>query len=505
MTMITPSYLGETIEYSSLHACRSTLEDPTVYRFLIDDTDNWIDNGGRSEHIFAQLSGGDYRLRIQAAGPDGIWSELATPLSLHVDSPPWLRWWAWVIYALLLAALILAIVWLTRRRQRRQHRMELLAQEHRFAREANAAKTRFLAELGHEIRTPMTGVLGMAELLLNQPLPPQQRSYAQTIKNSGEVLLTLVNDALDLARIDAGRLELVLAPFDPRALLEDIVALGLERASAKGLALSLDVAEDVPAQVIGDAVRIKQIILNLTHNALKFTEHGSVQLTLNTLQDGLLFGVSDTGSGISSDDQLRLFHHFQQLDGPQRGSGSGLGLAICRKLADLMGGQVTLHSETGRGSVFHLSLPLHVGKTDVASPPPRAPRPSGACWRLLLLEDDNVVAAVVTGLLQAQGHIVTHVANGLQGLQMLEQHRFDAVFVDLDLPGLDGLQWAQLVRAREAEGEHLPMIAITARADSEQESLTRRAGMDGFLRKPVTGEQLGDALAKQLEHPRSFA
>ncbi|RDD81545.1 response regulator [Dyella tabacisoli] len=471
----------------------------TVYRFLMDGIDsNWIDNGERGERSFPQLAGGDYRLRVQAAGPDGIWNELAIPLQIHVESPPWLRWWAWIIYALLLAATMLGLVWLTRRRQRGLHHMELLAQEHRLAHEANSAKTRFLAELGHEIRTPMTGVLGMAELLLNQPLPLLERSYAQTIKNSGEVLLTLVNDALDLARIEAGRLELVSAPFDPRALLQDVVALGLERASAKGLALTVTVAPDVPARVIGDAVRIKQIIMNLTHNALKFTDHGSVRLTLQTVKDCLLFEVRDTGSGISSNDQLRLFHHFQQLDGPQRNSGSGLGLAICRKLTDLMGGQITLDSETGRGSVFHLSLPLHAAHSDLTELPARASRP-GLCRQLLLVEDDSVVAAAVTGLLQIQGHIVTHVSNGLQGLQMLDQHRFDAVFVDLDLPGLDGHQWAQLVRAREPHGERLPMIAITARSGGDEEALARSAGMDGFLRKPLTGEQLGDALAAQLK------
>ena len=468
-----------------------------VYRFHLDGLDSgWVDTGARGDRTFTQLPGGDFTLHVQAAGPDGNWGELAAPLHLHVDYPPWLRWWAWLAYALLLIVLFAALLHAMRRRQAQRHRMELITQEHQLARAASQAKTEFLAQLGHEIRTPMTGVLGMAELLLSRPLDDTERRYAQTIRNSGEVLLTLVNDALDLARIESGRLQLTHAPFDPRALLQDVAELQRAKALAKGLALHTDIADDAPAQVLGDAVRIRQILLNLSSNAVKFTEWGQVQLALTYDAEGLRFTISDTGPGIAPADQAKLFQRYQQLDSPQRDSGSGLGLAICRELVTLMGGSIALESTPGSGSKFDVRLPLQA----MAAPTehsPAAARHEGPRWRLLLLEDDPVVAAVIEGLLEVQGHAVEHVTTALRALEALERVRFDAALVDLDLPGLDGLQWAALVRSREG-GDMLPMIAITARAGGDEENLAYAAGMDGFLRKPLHGEQLAQALTAAL-------
>ncbi|MGO4702400.1 ATP-binding protein [Dyella sp. 2RAB6] len=463
----------------------------TRYRFRLDGLDSdWVETGARGDRSFTQLPGGDYVLHVQAAGPDGAWGD--TPaLPIHADSAPWLRWWAWLAYALLLALLFAALLAAMRRRQAQRHRLELITQQHQLAQAASRAKTQFLAELGHEIRTPMTGVLGMAELLLSRPLGTTERHYAQTIRNSGEVLLTLVNDALDLARIEAGRLQLNPAPFDPHALLLGVADLQRGKAVSKNLGLRVHVGADVPAHVCGDAVRVRQILLNLSGNALKFTERGEVCLSLNTDGDGLVFVVSDTGPGIAPADQAKLFQHYQQLDGPQRGSGSGLGLAICRELASLMGGRIELESAPGHGSSFRVHLPLPATNSPVER---AAPDGEGPRWQLLLLEDDPTVAAVIAGLLEAQGHAVEHVPNALHAMEALERQRFDAALVDLDLPGLDGFQWAGLVRSRE-HGMRLPMIAITARSGGDEESRAYTAGMDGFLRKPLDGEQLGQALA----------
>ena len=477
------------------HALTYLAPERTRYRFRLDGLDSdWIDTGARGDRSFTQLPGGDYVLRVQAAGPDGAWGE-APALAVHADSPPWLRWWAWLAYALLLVLLFAALLAAMRRRQAQRHRLELITQQHRLAQAASRAKTQFLAELGHEIRTPMTGVLGMAELLLSRPLGSTERHYAQTIRNSGEVLLTLVNDALDLARIEAGRLQLNPAPFDPYALLLDVGELQRGKALGKGLALRAQVAEGVPAHVLGDAVRVRQILLNLSGNALKFTEHGEVRLTLDHDDDGLVFVVSDTGPGIAPADQAKLFQHYQQLDSPQRGSGSGLGLAICRELATLMGGRIELESAPGQGSTFRVHLPLPAASL----PTQRAARSHGdnPRWQLLLLEDDPTVAAVIAGLLQAQGHTVEHVPHALHAMEALERRRFDAALVDLDLPGLDGFQWAERVRSREHD-QRLPMIAITARSGGDEESRAYAAGMDGFLRKPLHGEQLAQALATVL-------
>jgi CheY-like chemotaxis protein/anti-sigma regulatory factor (Ser/Thr protein kinase) len=383
-----------------------------------------------------------------------------------------------------------------RRRQLQRHRLELITQEHHLARTASQAKTEFLAQLGHEIRTPMTGVLGMAELLLSRSLADTELRYVQAIRNSGEVLLTLVNDALDLARIEAGRLQLAPAPFDPRVLVQDVAELQRAKAIAKGLALHVDIADGVPTQVWGDAVRIRQVLLNLSGNAVKFTEHGQVRLLLAKDSTGLRFTVSDTGPGITPADQAKLFQRYQQLDSPQRGSGSGLGLAICRELVTLMGGTITLESTPGSSSTFHVRLPLPAVTAPV-EPARAAADVQGPRWHLLLLEDEPTVAAVIVGLLEVQGHTVEHAPNALRALEALEHQRFDAAPVDLDLPGLDGLQWARLVRSREGCNA-LPMIAVTARVGGDEETRAYAAGMDGFLRKPLHGEQLAKALAKVL-------
>jgi signal transduction histidine kinase/ligand-binding sensor domain-containing protein/ActR/RegA family two-component response regulator len=480
--------------------------NPTVnrYRFRLNGFDNgWVDAGNRAERDFAGLAAGDYALEVQAAGADDRWVGLATPISIHVQAPPWVRWWAWVIYVLLLAAAVSLILRQWRRRLARRHHVEMVEQQRRMAEAASAAKTQFLATLSHEIRTPMTGVMGMAELLLSTPLSPLQHDYTQAMQRSGGMLLKLLNDALDLARIEAGKLELEPAVFDPRQLLEDVTQLEQGLAHAKGIRFVLDVADDLPQQLLGDALRIKQVLLNLANNALKFTEHGHVTLRAQRTPDGLLFSVSDTGPGIPEASQARLFQRFEQADGPQRRAGSGLGLAICRELVDMMGGSIELESRLAHGSTFRVRLPL--AEPAATAPSPAADVAADRRYRLLLVEDDTIVAAVIRGLLEREGHRVVHVTNGLAALAELAQASFEAVLLDLDLPGVDGFQIARLIRQREPAGAHLPIIAVTARSGSEDESRARAAGMDDFLRKPLSGEQLSGALARNLSNIVSTA
>ncbi|HWU77027.1 MAG TPA: ATP-binding protein [Rhodanobacter sp.] len=469
------------------------------YCFHLSNFDNgWVDVGNRGEREFAGLGAGRYKLEVMAADAYGQWSRMASPLIINVQAPPWQRWWAWSAYLLLAVVLVVLGLLGWRRRLAQGHHMQMVEQQRRMAEAASAAKTQFLATLSHEIRTPMTGVMGMAELLLSTPLNPLQRDYTRAMQRSGGMLLKLLNDALDLARIEAGRLELEPAPFAPRQMLEDVAQLEQGLARAKGIRFVLEAADDLPAQVVGDAVRIKQVLLNLASNALKFTERGKVTLQAQRSADGLVISVSDTGPGIPEASQARLFQRFEQADSPQRGAGSGLGLAICRELVDMMGGSIELESRVGHGSTFRVRLPL-------VEPPAPAPLPAtslaGASYRLLLVEDDSIVAAVIRGLLEREGHALVHVGNGLAALAELAHTEFDAVLLDLDLPGVDGFQIARLIRQRESAGQHLPIVAVTARSGGRDEVLAREAGMDGFLRKPLSGEQLIDALARILTAP----
>ncbi|MGC1549651.1 MAG: ATP-binding protein [Rhodanobacter sp.] len=475
--------------------------DPSAnhYRFRLSGFDSdWIDTGNRGERDFSGLGAGNFTLHVMAAGANGAWGHLSTPLSIYVEAPPWSRWWAWLCYALAVALLAFLALRIWQHRLAQRYQFQLVEQRRSLAEQANAAKTQFLATLSHEIRTPMTGVMGMAELLLDTPLNPTQQGYAETMQRSGGMLLKLLNDTLDLARIESGRLDLEPVPFDPHALLHEIAQLEVSQARAKGLQFDVQLTDNVPTRVIGDVFRIRQILLNLAHNALKFTESGRVTLSVSLSADNLVFSVSDTGPGIPVAVQARLFEPFEQAAGPQRRKGSGLGLAICRELAALMGGEIDLESLMGFGSTFRFRIPLQMA--EVAATVALAAPGKGIGYehsrRVLLVEDDAIVAEVMVRLLERQGHPVRHVINGLQALAELSQDTFDVMLLDLDLPGIDGFQIARLIRQREERGQHLPIIALTARAGGDEEARSYSAGMDGFLRKPLTGDQLARALAE---------
>lgn len=467
------------------------------YRFRLVGLDNgWVNTGTHGMRELAGLSAGSYRLKVQAAGSSGVWSHLATPITIDVAAPPWLRPWAWLLYALVVLAAGYWIIAAWRRRLEQQHHVQMAHQQQHMAEQANAAKTRFLATLSHEIRTPMTGVLGMTELLLGADLGARERGHVETIRRSGKMLLKLVNEALDMARIEAGRLVLEPAPMDPRALIEEVRQLQKSQTHKKDLDFLAYVDASVPARLEGDATRIKQILLNLTNNAIKFTPHGHVTITASYADGELRLCVSDTGPGISEADRQRLFQRFEQADSPQRREGSGLGLAICRELVALMNGRIELETTLGEGSHFKVFLPLSATAAGVPETLPDAPANDIAddARRLLLIEDDATVAQVIHGLLEARGHQVTHAAHGLDALSEMQNRPFDALLLDMNLPGVDGCQLARMIRQREGDGMHLPIIAITARSGGDEEQQARAAGMDAFLRKPVNGEELARTL-----------
>ncbi|MDB6163334.1 MAG: response regulator, partial [Xanthomonadaceae bacterium] len=469
------------------------------YRFRLDSYDaDWVETGADGERTFSQLPPGDYTLRIKARTADNVWSDVHT-LGLHVAPPWWRTPWAMAGFAAVLALLLWSLADAYRARLRQRHELQLTEHKRAIAEQASLAKTRFLATLGHEVRTPMTGVLGMSELLLATPLDTRQRGYTQSIRRAGEHLLRLMNDALDLARIESGKLEFEHKPFALRTLLSDAIELTRPLAEQHGLQFNDDVAPDVPAFVQGDCTRIRQILMNLLGNAVKFTAQGAVGLTVRTVgATTIRFEVSDTGPGLNDEQKSRLFRRFEQAEGARtaaRYGGSGLGLAISQELAAAMGGRIEVDSTPGKGTRFIVELPLPTtsmhGERVISAVAPG--EVAHRALALLLVEDDATVAEVLTGLLRAQGHHVVHVAHGLAALAQTSHARFDVALLDLDLPGLDGLALARQLRAL---GFSAPLLAVTARADAEAEPLALAAGFDGFLRKPVTGQMLASAIAR---------
>jgi CheY-like chemotaxis protein/anti-sigma regulatory factor (Ser/Thr protein kinase) len=307
--------------------------------------------------------------------------------------------------------------------------------------------------------------------------------------------LRLVNDALDLARIEAGKLTLEEAPFDLHELLDEVAALLQPLAQAKGLAFRLQRAPGTPRALRGDAARVRQILLNLAGNAIKFTQAGEVCLRSDAAADGVRFEVSDTGEGMDAAQLARLFRRFEQaegLSGEQRRQGSGLGLAICKELAVAMAGEIHASSRIGQGTCFHVHLPLPIANEALSPmPPTRASPRDGQGRRVLVVEDDATVAEVVCGLLQGLGYEAQHAAHALAALSMLGSERFELAILDLDLPGMDGLELARLLRA---QSPGLPLLALTARADAQAEPEALAAGMHAFLRKPVTSQLLHDTI-----------
>jgi len=467
------------------------------YRFRLDGFDrDWVE-ADSGERTWSQLPAGEYRLRIAASNAAGADAELAQPLAIRVARAPWFTPAAYALYAL--AAVLAALFALRtyRQRVRRRHAAALGEERRRAAEQVAEAKSSFLATMGHEIRTPMTGVLGMSELLLGTSLDQRQQGYANAIHQSGQMLLRLVNDSLDIARIDAGKFVLDDQPLDPAALAREVVELDQPLAQRKGITLGLQVADNVPAQIWGDALRIRQILLNLLGNALKFTERGSVELSLLRFGDRLRLRVADSGPGMSDELRTRLFNRFEQAEGvTRRHGGSGLGLAICRELSALMGGTISVTSVPGEGSVFNVDLPIYEAPTiHTRTHAAHAPAGALAAMDVLLVEDDATVAEVIVGLLARLGHRTTHVVNGLAALAELKTARHEIALIDLDLPGIDGLQLARLLRAG---GHLLPLVAVTARSVGDEEAQIRAAGMDALLRKPLTSEMLGNAIAAAI-------
>ena len=471
---------------------------------------DWTEPDARNLREFARLSEGAYTFKVRAANADGRWSQPVAYTFFIL--PPWYRTpWAYSLFALTVSGMFFGGYRLrVNRIQMRSQQLEgLVRRRTEELAHANAAKTDFIANMSHEIRNPLNGVIGLACLLQDSELSTQQRGIAVSLRKCAEYLSALVEDILDFSKIEAGRMTISAQPFNLHGMLADIGSIFAWQSQEQQMPISLSLSPDLPEMVIGDEAKIKQIVINYVSNALKYAGHGAIEIAADGRRlPGCIAEISievrDQGPGIPTDEQPRLFEKFSRGRRAQQDKvcGTGLGLAVCRAYGEKMGGAVGCASTPDHGSIFWFKIAMLLptpqpARTAVAERPRPVP-----ITRALIVEDQEYNLLVIEHILTRLGYQTDHATNGHDALAKLQDGCYGIVFMDWDLPGLNGVEVTRQFRQSEPPGCHTLIIATTAFSTPEKRSECLAAGMDGFAAKPLSPEKLKATIQNLSRPPR---